>query len=384
MTSQTFCNRKFDFIQINLHDGVTQSCCHLAKEDRPKLSDVKQVGFFNYPEIVADREKLLTGQQPAGCAGCWELESQGLTSLRQHKKYNIAPEVMPPASGAVPKTVNLVLGNKCLLTCVYCCKKYSHKWAADLMIHGPYELSDKNRDRVTLSQHDRVVLNNKHRQASYAQLAFANIREWVAASALPITFSLSGGEPFLYDEFDTVLTSLEGQDVTISTGLGVPAAVLESCCRSIARHNFASFCVVISAETTGKIFEFVRYGNRFSEFLENIKVLEQFGITYSFNGVISNITAFGLLDFIDMFQHKQIRWSVLSDPDYLKISVLDSITKQALRDAGNMAPGFLETLDHPCTTEQKADTKRFLTEFAARRNLSLDIFPKHFVSWLFN
>jgi hypothetical protein len=45
-------------------------------------------------------------------------------------------------------------------------------------------------------------------------------------------------------------------------------------------------------------------------------------------------------------------------------------------------PGLINSINAPCDQTQKQQAASFIKEFAGRRNLSLDIFPKSFTNWI--
>jgi hypothetical protein len=67
---------------------------------------------------------------------------------------------------------------------------------------------------------------------------------------------------------------------------------------------------------------------------------------------------------------------------------MDDTSKKQFLDSikGRLNISFFKQLydstSQPHTDQQKQSLKKFLVEFARRRNLSLAIFPKHFLNWL--
>jgi hypothetical protein len=144
----------------------------------------------------------------------------------------------------------------------------------------------------------------------------------------------------------------------------------------ISRPNVS---LVISAENTGKLYEFNRYGNTWQRFLENVSHIK---IDHKFNATVSNLTIHGLSDFTKMFD--DVIFTPCNDPDFLAINVLDKISKGMLLDNLPIAAKtlFEDSINIEPTEQQRQDLKTYIIDFANRRNLSMSIFPKHFVDWI--
>ena len=103
--------------------------------------------------------------------------------------------------------------------------------------------------------------------------------------------------------------------------------------------------------------------------------------------VVSNLTIFGLSNFVNEFDGYPIHYSLCYDPDFLAVNVLDltSIDQLAKIIDQSRIPikdELIKSLYSPATREQQENLSTFLVEFAKRRNLDLAIFPKSMLQWL--
>jgi hypothetical protein len=109
-------------------------------------------------------------------------------------------------------------------------------------------------------------------------------------------------------------------------------------------------------------------------------------IKFNFTSVISNLTIFGLADFIDQFSEPSIiNWC--SDPEFLSVNVLDDASKKQIitefKDKDfKIRDQLISSIEMPCTEQQRQHLSVYLSEFAKRRQLSLDIFPASMLQWL--
>jgi organic radical activating enzyme len=267
-----------------------------------------------------------------------------------------------------PTVLNINLGSDCNLTCSYCCKQYSTAWLRDVNKNGPY-LDDT---RFQINNNDRMVLKlgqKTIKSSESYQLIINEIKNIKAVNRIEI----SGGEPLLYNELDQLVKSLSGS-INIFTGLGVDHKRLKRILETLP--DTVTF--TISAENTGKLYEFNRYGNTWNNFLTNLDLIQQ-KFNYKFNMVLSNLTIHGMEEFRKNFGTNKDTMNYCNDPIYLSASVLDPESKKIYQHA---MPDLSDTISITSDLEQKQKLKQYVDHFVKNRNLDLSIFPKHFVSWM--
>jgi len=148
----------------------------------------------------------------------------------------------------------------------------------------------------------------------------------------------------------------------------------------------------VSVETTGKIFEFIRYGITWEDFDRRFRYLiDQFGKDRI--SIMTVLFVLGMMDYKNFLEYlnslgldsKDCQFGYLEDPMYLSLLSFDqNIVKERINDL--LATDLLnestrKTLENTLT-QQKANTKlnqqfvEYIQEFSQRRNLDLTIFPK--------
>lgn len=382
-----YCNQKFNWAQVSMFDGRVQSCC-IANEDSPSLQEIKShpVGFFNYPQIIKDRKAMLAGEKITGCQNCWNTEERGLISRRLRSTNT---EFLDNVDSATPRELSIVISNTCAMTCVYCCKKFSHSWRADLVNNGDYRCSDDQRYAVT--NRDRVL--HQTSQAGLTNTEFYSVL-WDQISAVLDSIKvlrISGGEPFLSNNLLNLLEQIKDHniEVTINTGLGVAPARLKQFVKPL--QAIKNLTVWVSGENTGSAYEFVRYGNSYENFKNNIDLLTSNDINIKYWCTVSNLSIFNFLDFVDthcLSAQKKFNIDPIVDPKFLSPNIIDDGSKREflsrLKDYQHCVDTSVlrKSVEIGCSEQDRIDSRNFLTEFATRRNLTLDIFPASFVSWL--
>jgi organic radical activating enzyme len=375
-----YCSEKFTFLTVDVEKRLLYSCCS-AKPEKINLTWLKEnpTQLFNTSLIQSERQDMLNNIPVASCeANCWRPEKNNLTSRRIWLKKDQVTHTNVQTTS--PSLLNINLGSSCNLTCSYCCKQYSSAWRQDIVTNGSYI----NHERFNVTSQDRILL--KISQAEHIDTAaHQQIVDAISNFDKVKEISISGGEPFLYNSLISLLEKFNNIDIQIYTGLGVnPTRFKKQLSKIKNKHNLT---IVVSAENCDSFYEFNRYGNTWSQFLINLTELQNEGFSIKFSSVISNLTIFGLLDFINQFPKIESRYNWCNDPDFLGVNVLDDLSKEDLihkisSSDIQIKEYLISSIKQSYTEEQKQNFSMYLSEFARRKNLSLAIYPASMLQWL--
>jgi organic radical activating enzyme len=378
--SNFYCSQKFTYLSIDVEKRLMYSCCSAT----PEKIDIQWLKsntgqLFNTPGLQTERQMMLDNIPVASCEeSCWKPEQKNVTSRRIW--FNSEVKTHTDIQTVSPSILNIVLGSTCNLTCSYCCKQYSSAWRQDIINEGSY--LDQN--RYNLTSQDRVLL--KISQAEHKESAtFQLILDEISNFNLLKTVVISGGEPLLYNGFIDLLNLCNhGPEIIFYTGLGVNPNRLETQLKKIK--NKENISVIVSGENCGKLYEFNRYNNTWNQFLKNLEILKIQGFKIKFSSVISNLTVFGLSEFIDYFSEEHT-YNWCNDPEFLSVNVLDDRSKDYLISKFKntdyaIKDQLISSLGTQCTEQQRHQFSTYLFEFAKRRNLDLGIFPESMLKWL--
>jgi organic radical activating enzyme len=382
-----YCSQKFWWLSVDLAKRQTLSCCAAD----PMSIDMSWLNqhpgqLFNSPHLQQERTMMLQNQPVASCnTACWQPESQGKSSRRLIFKSDVLAETDIQAS---PKELNIIVGNDCNMTCVYCCKQYSSAWLRDLSENGTYYNVDTGNDRFEINNVDRILLRVSQKdleKSDSTQRLLAEIHSILLSSAITQVI-ITGGEPFLYLGLAELVKSIPSQiKVIIQSGLGVDSRRLR---QELSKLPAAQIEIGISAETTDQLYEFVRYGNTWKRFSENIQILKDQAVTYSFASVVSNLTVHGLAEFAHYAEDAIVRYYPCNDPDFLSISVLDSASKDQILQSVDQLPlplksVIVKSIAADPTEPQRHNLNEYVNEFSKRRNiLPSTVLPQSFVDWM--
>lgn len=374
-----YCSQKFWWLTIDLARMQTASCCE-ANFEKIDIDWVKDNPgeIFNQQHMIEERFISLKNISNTSCEkACWSKEAEGSISRRILMQSNVKTHT---SIYNYPEVLNLIVGTNCNMTCVYCCKNYSTAWTKDIM-DKTYDI-DIEDSRFTLTSKDKILYNisqKKIKRSSMYQTLLNEIQNQINLPSLK-KIIISGGEPFLYLDLELLVSSIpEKIDLEIYTGLGVDENRFKKEIEKLPKNT----TIIISAENIGKNYEFIRYGNSWQRLLNNIELIKTAGINFKFMSTVSNLTVFGLKDFIQYFSNVPILFQACVNPNFLSVNVLDNESKQLVRSYLNKFPEFVsKQLDVEPTNEQINNLKKYCKEFSMRRNLNLNIFPKSFVKWI--
>lgn len=379
-TTNFYCSQKWTWLGVDLEKKSAQSCC-TAEPSRVDIKWLKQNSgqLFNTPLLQQERQLMLDNQPVASCeSSCWRPERNGVASRRLiEQSFNPTHTELT----ASPEILNIIFGSTCNLTCSYCCKQYSSAWLHDIATAGTY----LDQERFTINNFDRVLL-----QLSQPELSTSVDFEFLLAESSQFKnlkqVRISGGEPFLYNSLPVLLDQVgTAAEVVINSGLGVnPDRFARQLDRITHVDNLE---ITVSAENIDRFYEFNRYGNSYENFLCNLNAIKERNIRITFNSVISNLTVFGLADFVAEFGDYPIHYSFCSDPDFLAPNVLDSASIEQLATELDQSKlpvkeQLVASLYQPNTRDQQENLSIYLKEFARRRSLDLAIFPVSMLQWL--
>lgn len=362
-----YCSEKFWWLTLDAQRRTASSCCAATPQKIDLTWLHKNPGqSFNIPQFLKDRQEMLDGSIPvSSCEDtCWRAENTGLVSRRMDRGHN---QRTHSDIHATPEVLNVIISTDCNLTCSYCCKQYSSAWTRDIVHNGPYF----NDERYEINNNDRIIMKLGQKAISTSASYQTMLEEATRFKNLK-RIEITGGEPLLNNNLPEFISKLSGP-VDIFTGLGVDTNRL----KRILDQLPDNVTFTVSAENTGMLYEFNRFGNTWDKFRTNLDILSK-SFKYKFCNVISNLTIHGLEEFRAEYSTDDDATNYCNDPGYLSVNVIDSFSKTKYKFDNDID----EMLAVEYTTEQKQNFQKYITEFARRRSLDLNIFPEHFVSWI--
>ena len=378
---EVYCSTKFTDLLVHVPSRLVYNCC-TARPERVNLEWLEQNPgkLFHTPTMTKDRTEMLAGKKCKSCDwGCYQYEAQGLTSARSRQPQSeYIDDVLNPL-----KKLQISLSTDCNLSCAYCSPEWSTSWYHDIKKNGKYGIDGfRNETDNWSTLWSKIKQKDRSTDSRFFQLLLNEIKLTSSIESI----ALLGGEPLLNNSLIALLEIIKDKRITITSGLGVTTDRLIKILRKVKDYNIELY---VSAENIGPLFEFIRYGEKWKVFLDKVSLIKEAGFKIQFISTITNLTSFGMLEFYDRFERDHvIGYNPVTDRPFLQPNVLDDKSKHLLSDSIKHRlnnPFFKQlhdSVNQPYTNQQKQDLKRFLVEFSRRRNLSLAIFPKHFLDWL--
>lgn len=326
LTNHHFCPMPWTGLMYN-YDGKVKNCIR-SDEKTGLLGNIKDNSIEEIllgPKNITKQTNITDNAPAAGCHTCYELErgktgfdiiSDRIFYIREFKKTTLDTYRV---NNFDLQTIDVRWTNLCNLACVYCSPEFSSKWANEL--------------------------NVKIETPSDKQLE--NFQEYIYKHAKQLKHVyLAGGEPLLMKENLELLKKLNPEvNLRINTNLSkVDTGVFDAVC------SFKNVHWTVSVETVEEEFEYIRFGGRWVDFLDNLNTIRKLDHKISFNMLwflLNYDTVFGCVDYLKElgFHNNSFVIGALLGPDYLNIRHLPenvlNLLKNKLESKINKQPGYL-------------------------------------------
>lgn len=322
LTNPYFCPIPWTGLMYNF-DGTVKNCIRSAG----KLGDIKDTAIES---ILIDnndirQQHIVDGNPVPTCHTCYDIEQgkKGFDHISDRVFYIRELKNIPTDTYQVGnfnlQTVDVRWSNLCNQACVYCRPEFSSKWASELKV----KLDVPTEEQTT--NFKEYIFNNAH-QLKHVYMA--------------------GGEPLLMKENLELLELLDPSvNLRVNTNLNkVDTRIFDRIC------EFKNVQWIVSLETTGQEYEYIRYGGKWNDFLDNLKIIKQLHHKISFNMLhflLNYRSVFDCVDFLRAqgFHNNSFIIGPLLGPEYLNIhnlpnSAIDDVKTTLSTQIANK-PGYL-------------------------------------------
>lgn len=326
LTNRNFCPIPWTGVMYNV-DGKVKNCIRSAGE----LGNLKHntIEEILHNDINLDTQQRMLNNQPGKtCHTCYDLEDgkTGFNIISDRIFYIRELKRIPLSTYQLDQhnlhTIDVRWTNLCNFACVYCSSEFSSRWANEL--------------------NKPVVSPNSEQLARFKQYIFDH------APTLKHVY-MAGGEPLLMKENLELLELLQktnpNVNLRINTNLSkTHTRVFDRIC------EFPNVHWTVSVETVADEFEYIRYGGRWEDFLENLQKIKQLDHKISFNMIWFLLNYRSVFDCVDYLKHlgfhnNSFIIGALLSPDYLNIRHLPEhvlqLLKNEIQQRINDRPGYL-------------------------------------------
>ena len=326
LTNKHFCPMPWTGLMYNF-DGKVKNCIRsdFTTGGLGNIKDNPIEDILLGPTNLTKQTNIINNKPAAGCHTCYDLEygktgfdiiSDRIFYIREFKKNSLDSYQV---NNFDLQTIDVRWTNLCNFACVYCNAEFSSKWANELNVRTEIP-SDKQLENFK----DYIYKHAKQLKHVY----------------------LAGGEPLLMKENLELLQELNPDvNLRINTNLSkVNTGVFDAVC------NFKNVQWIVSVETIEEEFEYIRFGGKWNDFLDNLNIIRKFNHKISFNMLwflLNHNSIFGCVDYLKGlgFHNNSFIIGALLNPDYLNIRHLPhnvlNLLKITLELQINEQPGYL-------------------------------------------
>jgi MoaA/NifB/PqqE/SkfB family radical SAM enzyme len=263
-------------------DGAIQVCCRSHPIGNIKDHTLEEI--WNNDTMRRIRSEVLSGDRPPECAPCFNLEDQGVESLRQRHIKNTIPEsritLYPRALDELhPEmtmpfkfpTMEIKLNNLCNLKCRMCHPMDSTSWNDWKEVEEFYV---KENNFMVKAIEDLNLMNKP-----YLDKFDDNPNWWTSFEKLLPYFQrveFAGGEPLMDPQHYRILDMLAPYGDNIEIKYATNLTMLGKSNRTIWQYwpKFKSVAVNVSIDGIGDSYEYVRGNASWAELVNNIKQVQ--------------------------------------------------------------------------------------------------------------
>lgn len=327
LTNKSFCPIPWSGIMYNF-DGKIKTCIR-SSSVLGSITNSSIEEILNNAQSLKNKRNMLQDTPAEQCYPCYDLEvntnsfdiiSDRVYYLKELK--NVDKTLYDDPNNFKLTKIDIRWSNLCNFGCIYCGPEFSSKLANELKI---------KQNTPTVEQ-----INN------FKNYIFSNITNLK-------NVYLAGGEPLLMKENIELLKELTEKNpevhIRVNTNLSkTETEVFDLLC------SFKNVHWIVSFETMEEEYEYVRYGGKWNDFLENLIRITKLNHKISFNMLyfcLNYLSLFGTVDFLlDKGYHpNSLIIGPLFSPDYLNVRhlpehMLNSAVIQ-IQERLNKSPGYL-------------------------------------------
>ena len=324
LTNRAFCPVPWTGLMYNF-DGTVKNCIRSA-EPIGNINDntIEEILKNDYMIKFDMRHE----QKFSRCNPCYDLEQEknnlNIISDRVFylKELRGVDNTLYDTTNFALHTVDVRWSNLCNFACVYCDPTFSSRWADELKIE--------------------IKTPADVRREEFKNYIFKHVAQ------LKHVY-MAGGEPLLMKENLEFLELLKEKNpnvnLRINTNLSkVDTRIFDLIC------TFKNVHWTVSVETMEQQYEYIRYGGKWQDFVDNLTTINNLGHKISFNMLyflLNHRSLFACIDFLKGkgFHNNSFIAGALIAPNFLNVrhlpnSELDNIANE-LQQRIDAAPGFL-------------------------------------------
>jgi radical SAM protein with 4Fe4S-binding SPASM domain len=359
LTNKAFCPLPWSGF-IYEPDGNIKNCivstCSLGNINNENINEI-----LNGEKSKEIKSFMLANKKHENCSACYKLEenkksleivSSRIYYLRELKETNLS--LYDSIDNFDLKHIDVRWSNKCNFACVYCAPVYSSKWEQELgiQIQKPSQTTTKNLKKYIFDNIEN----------------FSNIY-------------MAGGEPLLMKENEEFLNLLYEKNPTVTLRVNTNLSKTKTKVFELIT-KFANVHWTVSVESIEQEFEYMRFGSKWVDFLDNLNIIKNLNHKISFNmlwTMLNYKSIFNTVDFLNSigFHNNSFIIGPVFEPNFLSVLNLPKSLKnqslEILQHKISKKPGYLledsyKNLYNYINSDVQGSPKLFLEEISMLDN----------------
>jgi len=280
-SSSTFCMHPFTGLATR-EDGAIKPCCRSHPVGNIQEDTLEEI--WNNDVMKRIRRQVLNSERPKECEPCFNLEDQGVESLRVRHITGKIPEarinLYPNALEDIREdfsmpfkipTIELKLNNLCNLKCRMCHPGDSTSWNDWDQIEDFYK---RENNIIFHLVEDNNLKNKPHLDKFQDNLEWWNSLERNLPYFRRVEFA--GGEPLMDPQHYRILDMLAPYGHQIEIKYATNLSILGKSNRTVWEYwpKFKSIAVNVSIDGLHTSYEYIRGNAYWSELIHNIKQIQ--------------------------------------------------------------------------------------------------------------
>lgn len=327
LTNRSFCPLPWTGFIVQQNGDIKN--CVLAKDVIGNIDIEPIENILNGERNTKIKRQMLDNQKPSSCAGCYKLEenknnfdiiSQRIYYLKELR--SVDPSLYDQISNFALHTVDIRWTNQCNQACVYCGPHNSTLWEKEVGPASTMSPEAKNAVRSFIFEHISQLKN----------------------------VYLAGGEPTLMNENIEFLKLLLEKNPNVRLRVNTNLSNINTKVSQLIK-RFKNVHWIVSVESTGDYYNYIRYGGNWDKFCKNlneIRNIQEHKISFNMLHCILNyLEIFKCIDFLSTlgFHNNSFVVGPVYTPLYLNILNLpDNKIEQIkieLKKRIEAKPGFI-------------------------------------------
>jgi MoaA/NifB/PqqE/SkfB family radical SAM enzyme len=265
-------------------DGAICACCRSHPVGNIQCQSLDQI--WNNKTMRRIRQQVLNSERPKECAPCFNLEDQGVESLRlrhisgkiPESRINLYPDAINKmnADYSMPfeiPTMELKLNNLCNLKCRMCHPMDSTSWNDWGEIKDFYEREDNVMFKIVQEHNleNKPFLDKFQDNKDWWKSLEKNVRNFRRVE-------FAGGEPLMDPQHYKILDMLKSHAHQIEIKYATNLSTLGiSKGRTVHEYwsNFRSVAVNVSIDGIGDVYEYIRGNGDWTTLVRNIQEIQK-------------------------------------------------------------------------------------------------------------